>query len=151
MARREVVEVTCDICGSGTDRNAAKSARVLVVDGRQYTIDLCPTHTNELDNAVAPFVAAARRAGSAGAAAPGRRGGSRPATRAGRQDMSEVRQWARANGFANVAGRGRVPRDALAAWQAAHGVAAPAGSESRRPGRPRKATGRSTRKQAVAG
>ena len=151
LARREVVEVTCDICGAGTDRNTSKSARVLMVDGRQYTIDLCATHTNELDTALAPFVAAGRRGAGSSATSAGRRSGSRPASRSGRQDMSEVRQWARANGFTNVAGRGRVPCEALAAWQAAHGGVAPAAGESRRPARARKSSARPARKQAAAG
>jgi hypothetical protein len=150
LARREVVEVTCDICGAGTDRQAAKSARALVVDGKQYTIDLCAVHTVELDNAVAPFVAAARKAAGPGATSQGRRPRSRPTSRAGRHDMSEVRQWARANGFTNVAGRGRVPREVLAAWQAAHDGAAPSGATVTRPARAaRKASGR-TRKQSTA-
>jgi hypothetical protein len=147
LARREVVEVTCDICGAGTDRKAAKSSRALTVDGKQYTIDLCATHTNELDTVVAPFVAAARRAGGSGRAAPGRRPRSRPVARSARHDMSEVRQWARANGFANVAGRGRVPREALAAWEAAHGGAPVGGGATRRP----RKTGSRPQKQVAAG
>ena len=119
MARREIIEVTCDICGSTTDVRA-KSTRNLLVDGKEYTLDLCFTHTTELDNAMASFVAAARRASGRGVAAGARKRGSRsrlgstPRPGAG----NEIRQWARANGFANIGEVGRMPADAVAAWQA---------------------------------
>jgi nucleoid-associated protein Lsr2 len=118
LARSEIVEITCDICGTTLVDPVTTADRTFGVDGQQYTIDLCPTHAAQLENALAPFAAAARRdsARAAGAATP-----ARQPRRSGRAGMRGVREWARANGFPNLSDRGRVPSEVMTAWQAAGG------------------------------
>jgi hypothetical protein len=124
LARHEIIEVSCDICGAVIDTAVVSADRAFAIQGQDYRIDLCVTHGNEFDNAVASFVGHART----GAAARSRTAARRRTTRSGARSTgpSEIRTWARANGFANVSDRGRVPREILAAYQAAQGASAPA-------------------------
>jgi hypothetical protein len=123
VARTEIVRITCDICGAVIDTAGARGERVFAVDGQKYMIDLCMTHTVEFDNVMAPFTEAGRSTGATRASRPSpRRRPSRSAASGG--SPREIREWARANGFAQVSGRGRVPGEILAAYQAAHGGSA---------------------------
>jgi hypothetical protein len=82
------------------------------LDGADYEIDLNAEHTEELRQALAIYVAHARRVGS-----PVRRvsRGGRGATGI---DTAKVREWAKDNGYA-IKNRGRVPADLLVKYQAA--------------------------------
>jgi hypothetical protein len=82
------------------------------LDGRTYEIDLSETHAAELRAALAPFVAAARRAGGRSATRPN--AGARP-TR-GREETAAIREWATANGH-EVSTRGRIPSAVIEAYQ----------------------------------
>lgn len=82
------------------------------VDGADYEIDLSASHAQQLRDALAPYVSAARRTG-----ASSRRAGQK-ASRA--PDPTEVREWARAQGI-DVKDRGRVPAELVAKFKAATG------------------------------
>jgi hypothetical protein len=160
LARHEIIEVTCDMCHAVLDPTSAKPERSFAIEGQTYRIDLCVMHANELEAVLAPFVASART-GSA-ARGRGRATSRRRVPRSGRRSTgpSEIRTWARANGFPNVSDRGRVPREILSAFQAAKaGSAAPTGGRGRAGGgrkaaAPRKRAGAKkaggTRKAAAA-
>jgi hypothetical protein len=81
------------------------------IGGAEYEIDLSQAHADELAAAVGPYIAVARKVTAAGR--PAR------AARPARHDQSEVRTWAREQGL-KVAGRGRIPADILAQYEAAH-------------------------------
>jgi hypothetical protein len=84
------------------------------LDGSEYEIDLNAKHAQELRDALARYVGAARRVG----------GGARQPARGGRRasanglDTSEVREWARAQGI-EVKDRGRVPAEVVLKFKAA--------------------------------
>jgi hypothetical protein len=78
------------------------------LDGTQYEIDLSAAHSDELREALARYLACARRTGGA---ARGRRG-------SGAVDTAKVREWAKGQGI-EVKGRGRVPADVLEQYKAA--------------------------------
>ena len=140
MARHEIIEVSCDICNAVLDIAIVTPDRSFAVDGQPYHIDLCVMHTQEFDNALAPFVALARTAPTRRTRTPVRRRASRSA--AGSGSPREIRLWARANGFAKVSDRGRVPQEILNAWQAAQDGQRAANGTSAKPARsrsPRKA------------
>ena len=82
------------------------------VDGADYEIDLSASHAQQLRDALAPYVNAARRAG------PSSRRTGHKARRA--PDPTEVREWARAQGI-DVKDRGRVPAELIAKFKAATG------------------------------
>jgi nucleoid-associated protein Lsr2 len=86
------------------------------LDGTEYEIDLNARHSEELRSALGAYVAHARKAGgtarrSGRAAGRGRGAGPVPNT-------TEIRNWARENGY-DIKDRGRVPADLIAKYQAA--------------------------------
>ncbi len=86
------------------------------LDGVEYVIDLNAGHAQELREALAPYVSAARRAG----------GGARRSAKTGRKasasglNTTEVREWAKAQGI-EVKDRGRVPAELVVKFKAATG------------------------------
>ena len=113
MAKQTTVVLVDDLDGS----EAAEQVE-FAVDGRSYAIDLSAANSARLREALAPYVAAARRAG-------GRRGGgtapsaapSRPA--ADRAQNQRIREWAIAQGM-KISERGRIPSNVLAAYHKNH-------------------------------
>jgi hypothetical protein len=106
MAQRTQVLYVDDIDGS-----EAEGTVRFGLGGTDYEIDLNKKHTAQFAKAIAPYLAAARKAPSS----------RRPAraARASRHDQSEVRAWARGQGI-QISDRGRIPADVLARYQAAH-------------------------------
>jgi hypothetical protein len=87
------------------------------LDGTEYEIDLNAEHAQALQDALARYVQAARRAGASSTRRPAR--GGRKASRSG-VDITEVREWAKAQGI-EVKDRGRVPAELVARFKAATG------------------------------
>lgn len=88
------------------------------IDECAYEIDLSAANIGRLHLALAPFVAAAR---SQSASAPQRRV-TAVAAGAGRKSpemLAAIRHWARRHGH-DVPRSGRIPREVLAAYDAAH-------------------------------
>ena len=80
-------------------------------DGQAYVIDLSATNREAFVAALRPYISASRKDNrSTGAKAAASR---RPA----RNDLAEVRKWARSHGFI-VADQGRIPRAAQEAFDA---------------------------------
>ena len=84
------------------------------LDGADYEIDLNAAHAQELRDALAHYVSAARRAGG-GARRPAR---TVPRAPANGLNTTEVREWARAQGI-DVKDRGRVPAELVVKFKAA--------------------------------
>ncbi|HVF19823.1 MAG TPA: Lsr2 family protein [Mycobacteriales bacterium] len=117
MAQKINVTLVDDIDGG----EAAETVE-FALDGTRYEIDLSAQNAQGLRDALAQYVAAARRAGR-GAGAPssssnGRRS-RRGSTSMDRSQVQHVRQWARDNGL-KVSERGRISADILEKYQAAH-------------------------------
>lgn len=104
MAQNHIVELVDDLDG----RKAAETVG-FALDGTNYEIDLSKSNAQALRKALAPFVDASRVV--TGKAA------RRNATRGPKP--SAVREWANANGH-ELAERGRIPADVLAAYHAAN-------------------------------
>jgi len=94
------------------DGNDAEETVSFALDGKDYEIDLNSANAQELRDALAPYIGHARRA--TGGRARGRRGRSDSGVPA-----SEIREWARQNGW-DVPERGRVSADVREAYAAAH-------------------------------
>ena len=86
------------------------------LDGADYEIDLNTAHAQELRDALARYVSAARQAGG-GARRPARIGRRAPANGL---NTPEVRKWAKAQGI-DVKDRGRVPAELVVKFKAATG------------------------------
>ena len=91
------------------------------VDGAEYEIDLDETNSDELDDQLVVYIEAARRVGkTARAGRPSRQSAGASAGKYSRETTKQIRAWARSNGWPNLKDRGRVPNDAVTAWERAH-------------------------------
>lgn len=108
MAQIREVRLVDDLDGSqGTETvNFA-------LDGRSLEIDLNEANAARLRDVLAPYVAAARRAGSATVSQSRSRRGTGAADR---KVNAAVREWARNQGM-KVSERGRIPSDVIEAYQ----------------------------------
>lgn len=80
------------------------------LDGVQYEMDLSSSHAKELRGALSLYVAGARRSTQAAK--------TRGVVPARNQEASQIREWARANGY-NVSSRGRVNSEIVDAYRSA--------------------------------
>ncbi|MFE0024416.1 Lsr2 family protein [Amycolatopsis sp. NPDC059021] len=132
MAQKVLVQLTDDIDGS-----EAQQTVPFGLDGVSYEIDLSDENADDLRDALAQYVSAARRVGgrkvrlaagqSASAAAP-----SAPVDR---ERSRAIRAWAVENGYA-VSDRGRIPTEVVEAFEQAE--SAPQEAEAPRKRKSRK-------------
>jgi hypothetical protein len=99
------------------DGGEASETVEFALDGTSYEIDLSEKNAGALRDALAIYIAEGRKV-------TGRRGGSssKPKARSssnGGPAASEIREWARANGW-DVPERGRVSAEVRKAYDAAH-------------------------------
>jgi hypothetical protein len=114
MATMTTVTLVDDLDGS-----EASGSVSFALDGASYEIDLSEDNAEKLRDALAGYVASARRVDG------GRRGPGRPKAVRGartapdREQTAAVREWARSNGY-EVSERGRLSATVLSAFEAAH-------------------------------
>ena len=106
MAQQTTVRFIDDLDGAD-----AAGTFDFALDGRQYQIDLSDENATKLRDALAPYVAHARPVSS--------RSGRRTSKAGNGPAASEIRAWARDNGF-TVPDRGRVAAEVREAYAAAH-------------------------------
>ena len=99
------------------DGGEAQESVSFALDGVGYEIDLSAKNAGALREALAPYVGHGRRVSGRTGARGGSRGGR--GVGRGKQDLGEVRSWARENGF-EVSDRGRVSSEVMTAYEAAH-------------------------------
>jgi hypothetical protein len=108
MAQRVQIILEDDYDGGKADETVSFS-----IDGAEYEIDLSAANAAGLRNALAPWLAHARKTG-------GRRKRGSPASKpAGSSSSSDIRAWAIANGH-EVSSRGRVSAEVREAYERAH-------------------------------
>jgi hypothetical protein len=100
------------------DGGEAEGTVRFALDGAEYEIDLSSRHSEELRSALGKYVTHARKVG--GAARRAGRAAGRSAKANGAVNTTEIRNWARENGY-DIKDRGRVPADLVAKYQAATG------------------------------
>lgn len=112
MAQKVTVSLVDDLDGGTAEETVGFG-----LDGKSYEIDLSAANAGKLRDALAGFVAAARRAGSGRggrrSAGAGSSGGARAA--GDREQSRAIREWAREQGM-EVSERGRIPSDVLQAY-----------------------------------
>jgi hypothetical protein len=114
VAQKVTVQLVDDVDGS-----EAESTVEFALDGVDYTIDLSGDNAAKLRDALATYVASARRTGgrkrSAGKA------GKTPAapSTADRERNQAIREWAREQGM-QVSDRGRIPSEIVEAYDKAN-------------------------------
>ncbi len=110
MAKRTISKYFSDLSGHDIDTNSPTVH--FAFDGASYEIDLTETEAGELRDALAPYVAVARRAGGTRAARRAASGSDGPSPK-------DVRAWAVAQGL-DVPTRGRIPATITEAYSSAH-------------------------------
>ena len=109
MARQVSFVLVDDLDGS-----EASGALDFALDGRSYQLDLSDKNAARLRDALAPFVASARRSGSGRRRSNG--GVQRSSQSVNRQKTSAIREWACQHGH-NVADRGRISSSVVEAYE----------------------------------
>ncbi len=102
MAQKVSIVLVDDLDGSEAVETVS-----FAIDGRDYEIDLSSKNATKLRDVLAPYVGHARR------------GGGRKRSRGNGPSPSDIRSWARENGF-TVPDRGRVSSQVREAYIAAH-------------------------------
>lgn len=111
MARRVQVVLEDDVDGGQAEETVS-----FALDGRAYEIDLNSDNAAALREALAPWIAAGRRAGATSSAG---RTPARARTPKRSEDTADIRRWAVDNGLP-VSSRGRISSDLRARYEAAH-------------------------------
>jgi hypothetical protein len=123
MAQKTIVTLVDDLTGEEAEDISTVE---FALDGVTYEIDLDDKNSAKLRDALADYVAAARRTGGRRSGSNGRRRsggagtGTPRATSPGgydRETSKQIREWAKAQGF-EVSDRGRVPNNVVEAWEA---------------------------------
>ena len=109
MAQKVNVTLVDDLTGEPADESVSFG-----LDGTSFVIDLSIKNAKSLRDALAPYVASARR--DNGRRAKGR---AAAATSPNRQRTQEIRAWARKKGI-KVSERGRISADVIGQYEAAH-------------------------------
>jgi hypothetical protein len=107
MAKQTIVTLVDDLDGSEAEEQIE-----FAVDGKTYEIDLSAGNSQKLRDALAPFVAAARRV-SGGRRRAG--GNSAPRPTVDREQNQAIREWAQQQGM-KISERGRIPASVLEAY-----------------------------------
>jgi hypothetical protein len=107
MAQRINVVLVDDLDGAEASETVAFG-----LDGSEYEIDLSHEHAAELRAALTPYLEAGRKVS-------GRRKRGQRSTGSSGPSASEIRSWARDNGW-DVPDRGRVSAEVREAYAAAH-------------------------------
>lgn len=110
MAKREVTIMTDDL--DGTESKDITTV-TFGLHGATYEIDLTKKNAKKLDDALSPFLGAARKASAAG------RRSSASGARTDKEQLTAIREWARKNGH-QVSDRGRIKQDVVDAYNAAN-------------------------------
>jgi Lsr2 len=117
MAQKTIVALIDDLDGGDADESVSFG-----LDGATYDIDLAEKNATTLREALAPFVASARRTGGR-ATRRGSKTAALTTTTArrtgGTEDTGAIREWARANGY-TVSDRGRIAATVTDAYHQAH-------------------------------
>lgn len=113
VARKIVVQVTCDRCGREVENETPIE---LSYSGVDYRTDLCQQHADELSRTLEPFISSSERLESRRRSGSGASSARRP-TRRDPAQVSAIRAWARENGY-EISDRGRIPREIEDAYNA---------------------------------
>lgn len=107
MAQRVQIVLTDDL-----DDGQADGTVSFAYAGTSYEIDLSDANRAALEEALAPYIAAARKVSSGRKTSGGKR-------KAGGASATEIRAWASSQGM-NVSSRGRVSGEVREAYENAH-------------------------------
>jgi len=111
VAQKTYVQLVDDLDGTALTDGKGKTV-MFALEGVSYEIDLSQAHVDELTEALAPYVAAARKVN-------GRKGAARTSgAKSDPAELQKIRDWAGKNGHI-VSSRGRISAAVRDAYNAA--------------------------------
>lgn len=113
MAQKVQVLLLCDLEEGNAE---AEETLQFALGNTSYEIDVCSQHAQQIRTSLEPFVAHARKAGTA-TSGGGRRRRERPASN--REQSASIRSWAKDRGI-QVNERGRIPASVVKEYEQAH-------------------------------
>jgi hypothetical protein len=118
MAQKVQVVLTCDL---DEEEVPAADTVSFAVDGNTYAFELCERHLEEFNETMHAYIAVARPSDGPRRrrSAPSAAGRSNRSPSSVASTPSNIRTWARDNGY-EVSDRGRIPADVRAAFEAAN-------------------------------
>jgi len=99
---------TCDL--DGKKPRKAEKTTLIVFEGAEWELELCPKHERDLGKLKAEYVPYARKVANG-------RPARKPKARAGRADNRAIREWAKSQGI-TIADRGAIPHNVTAQYEA---------------------------------
>jgi tetrahydromethanopterin S-methyltransferase subunit B len=111
LAQKTLIQLVDDLDGGVLGDGEGKTV-TFALEGVSYEIDLSQAHVDELTEALAPYMAAARKVNSRKSAASTSGAKSDPA------ELQKIRDWAGKNGH-TVSSRGRISAAVRDAYNAA--------------------------------
>ena len=119
MGKRIVELLVSDLSGEELEAGRGETIE-FSYRGKDYTIDLTETEADNFDAAMQPFVdAATALGGRSNSRNSRRRSHSQSSSGMTRDELQNIRAWARANGL-QVSDRGRIKSEVIDAYHAAH-------------------------------
>lgn len=115
MGKRVIEVLVSDLSGNELEAGQGETIE-FSYRGKDYTIDLTDKEADDFDALMQPFVDAATGLGGRSSR---RRSYSRSSSGMTREELQNIRAWARANGH-QVSERGRIKSDIIDAYHAAH-------------------------------
>lgn len=100
------------------DETEGADTRDFALDGVEYEIDLNDKNAEKLKNALAPFIAVARKKRARSTVAKR----ASPRASAPSEQLSAIRDWAKSKGI-KVSDRGRIPRKVIQQFEDEHNAA----------------------------
>ena len=116
MGKRVIEILVSDLSGEELEAGQGETIE-FSYRGKDYTVDLTDAEADRFDAAIEPFVSAATALG--GRSNTRRSAESRSSSGMTRDELQNIRAWARANGH-KVSDRGRIKSDIIDAYHAAH-------------------------------
>ena len=113
MAQKTVVSYIDDLDGE----SEAEGTVPFGIDGVDYEIDLSSENAEDLRNALAPYIAAARRTGGRRSMAKAAAKRAFGAPKRSRDENQRIREWAKKQGL-EVSERGRIPNEVAEQYDA---------------------------------
>ncbi|MBT2504143.1 Lsr2 family protein [Curtobacterium sp. ISL-83] len=114
MAQKVTTHFVDDLTGDTIEDGKGRTV-TFGFDGTSYEIDLTNDNAEQLREAFADYIAAARKVGSR----TGRSASGSTPKRGNSEELGKVREWAAANGH-DVSSRGRISQAVRDAYDAAH-------------------------------
>jgi hypothetical protein len=119
MAQRTVVRLVSDLSGEELVEGEGRTIR-FSYDGAEYTIDLTTEEAEQFDEVMADYIDAATVVGGRRSSSRRSRRGSSSSGGSSKEELGNIRAWARANGY-EISDRGRIRAEIVEAYHAANG------------------------------